>query len=111
MNIFELFDDVLSVTAKQPALVSGLGKRRRVVSFAALNERVDAVVSSFEKNGLRPGDKVLIAVPLSIETYVIMLAILKAGLVVMFVDPGQPAAQIAQILRKYPPTVTSSQRA
>ena len=104
MNIFELFDDVLSVTAKQPALVSGLGKRRRVVSFAALNERVDAVVSSFEKNGLRPGDKVLIAVPLSIETYVIMLAILKAGLVVMFVDPGQPAAQIAQILRKYPPT-------
>jgi acyl-CoA synthetase (AMP-forming)/AMP-acid ligase II len=104
MNIFELFDDVLSVTAKQSALVSGLGKRRRVVSFAALNERVDAVVSSFEKNGLRPGDKVLIAVPLSIETYVIMLAILKAGLVVMFVDPGQPAAQIAQILRKYPPT-------
>jgi acyl-CoA synthetase (AMP-forming)/AMP-acid ligase II len=104
MNICEQFDAVLTVAAEQPALISGLGKRRRFVSFAALNERVDAVVSRFDENGLRPGDKVLIAVPPSIETYVVMLAILKAGLVIMFVDPGQPAAQIAQILRKYPPT-------
>ncbi len=103
MNIFAQFTDVLEAAAKQPALISGLGKRRRVVSFATLDQRVDAVVSAFDKHGLRPGDKVLIAVPLSIETYVVMLAILKAGLVVMFVDPGQPVSRIAHILRKHPP--------
>lgn len=103
MNIFEQFGDVLAVTSEKPALISGLGKRRRVISYGTLDERIESVVSRFRKTGLRSGDKVLVAVPLSIETYVVMLAILKAGLVVMFVDPGQPAAQIAQILRKYPP--------
>jgi len=110
MNIFEQFGEVLTVAAEKPALVSGLGNRRRVVSFATLDERVDAVVCSFDKCGLQPGDKILIAVPLSIETYVVMLAILKAGLVVMFVDPGQPAQQIAQILRKYPPAALVATR-
>jgi acyl-CoA synthetase (AMP-forming)/AMP-acid ligase II len=103
MNIFEQFGEALTIAAEKPALISGLGKRRRVVSFASLDERVDAVVSSFVKNDLHPGDKVLVAVPLSIETYVVMLATLKAGMVVMFVDPGQPASQIARILRKHPP--------
>jgi len=103
MNIFEQFGEALTIAVEKPALVSGLGKRRRVVSFATLDERVDTVVSNFTKNGLRPGDKILVAVPLSIETYVVMLATLKAGMVVMFVDPGQPVSQIARILRKHPP--------
>jgi acyl-CoA synthetase (AMP-forming)/AMP-acid ligase II len=103
MNIFEQFANVLVVASQKPVLISGLGKRRRVISYATLDERVDGVVRSFRKHGLQPGDKVLVAVPLSIETYIVMLAILKAGLVVMFIDPGQPAAKIAQILRKYAP--------
>ena len=48
-------------------------------------------------------DRVLLTVPVSVETYVIMLALLKAGQVVMVIDPGHGASKIAAILRSWPP--------
>jgi len=47
---------------------------------------------------------VLLAVPVSIDTYVVMLALLKAGMVIMHIDPAHGNAGIAQILKAWPPS-------
>ena len=89
MNIYDLFEDALQRAAERPALIEGIGKTRRIVSFAELEKQVNGVVTTLNKRGLRAGDKVLLAVPVSIDTYVVMLALLKAGLVIMHIDPAR----------------------
>ena len=111
MNVVDILGQSLGTSAGKAALISGIGKSRRELTFAELANEVDAVVREFQSRRLRPGDKVLLAVPVSIETYVAMLAILKAGLVVMFVDPAHSTAELARCLRAYPPAAIVGTRA
>ncbi|MCH8072646.1 MAG: AMP-binding protein, partial [Proteobacteria bacterium] len=103
MNIYDLFEDALHRAAARPALIAGIGKKRRTVTFEELDRYVDGVVATLNQRGLRAGDKVLLAVPVSIDTYVVMLALLKAGMVIMHVDPAHGTSTIAQILKAWPP--------
>ncbi len=103
MNVYELFADTLTRRAMHPALIAGVGSKRQQVSFAELDRKVDDVVTTLCEAGLTPGDKVLLAVPISIDTYAVMLALLKAGLVIMYIDPAHGAARTAQILKRWPP--------
>lgn len=111
MNVIDILDRSLRSSADKSAFISGVGKSRRELTFADLADEVDVLVSEFRSRGLEPGDKVLLAVPVSIDTYVAMLAILKAGLVVMFIDPAHGAAEVARCLRSYPPTAIVGTRA
>ena len=103
MNIYQQFEDSLHCAAALPALISGIGNDRRVVTFEELERKVDGVVTIFRQRGLRTGDKVLLAVPISIDTYIVMLALLKAGMVVMHIDPAHGPSTVARILNKWPP--------
>lgn len=110
MNAYELFTNSLQEQADQTALIAGTGANRKELSFAELGKRVDVVASELVAAGLKPGDRVLLAVPVSIETYTIMLAIMKAGLVVMYIDPAHGAGKVAAILRSWPPTAIVATR-
>ena len=103
MNAFELFRRALERKGDHAALVTGVGGRRTQLTFRELNAQVDSVAGQFAKSGLQPGDKVLLAVPLSIETFVVMLALLRTGMVIMLIEPAHGAAQVASILRSWPP--------
>jgi len=103
MNIYELFEDASQRAAEKPALIAGIGKKRQIVTFADLDRRVDCVVATLQERGLRSGDKVLLAVPVSIDTYVVMLALLKAGMVIMHIDPAHGTSKVAEILKSWPP--------
>ncbi len=111
MNIADILNESLSTSADKAAFVSGIGKSRREISYADLADSVDALVRELRLRGLEPGDRVFLAVPVSIETYVAMLAILKAGLVVMFIDPAHGPAEIARCLKANPPAAIVSTRA
>jgi len=103
MNIYDLFEDALQRAAARPALIAGIGKKRHTVTFAELDRSVDGVVVMLKQQGLRAGDKVLLAVPISIDTYVVMLALLKAGMVIMHIDPAHGTSKVAKILKAWPP--------
>ena len=103
MNIYDLFEDALQRAAARPALIAGIGKKRHTVTFAELDQRVDGAVVMLKQQGLRAGDKVLLAVPISIDTYIVMLALLKAGMVIMHIDPAHGTSKVAQILKAWPP--------
>ena len=103
MNIHNLFEDALHRAAARPALIAGIGKKRRTVTFEQLDQYVDGVVATLNKRGLRAGDRVLLAVPISIDTYIVMLALLKGGMVIMHIDPAHGLAKVAQVLKAWPP--------
>lgn len=65
------------------------------ISFADLWNRVDRTSTGLRAAGLKKGDRAICMVPMSIELYIILLAILKAGGIAVFVDPWIVTAQIA----------------
>ncbi len=103
MNVIHQFVRIDERDEKRPALISGLGSDRQSLSYGELHERVDRATEVLRQTALRPGDRVLLAVPICIETYIAMLAVLKAGLVIMFVDPAHGAHTLARCLRAHPP--------
>ncbi len=111
MNVINILDQSSTSSASKAALISGIGKSRRQLSFTELACEIDIVARELLSRGLKPGDKALLAVPISIETYVSMLAILNAGLVVMIVDPAHGVAEVARCLRAYPPAAVVGTRA
>jgi acyl-CoA synthetase (AMP-forming)/AMP-acid ligase II len=111
MNAYALFENSLRQHPDRCALVSGAGSKRRDVSFRDLDRQVDAVATQLSEHGLGPGDRVLLAIPMSIETYVVMLAVMKAGMITMFIDPAQRPTSVALILRSWPPTAVVATRA
>lgn len=68
------------------ALISGRGRRRRTITFAELDDRVGRVAAELMGGGLQPGERALLFVPMSIELYVALLGVLRAGGVAVFVD-------------------------
>jgi acyl-CoA synthetase (AMP-forming)/AMP-acid ligase II len=70
----------------RPALVAGRGTGRRVVSYGELDARVGRVAAQLRARGVAAGERVLIFVPMSIELYVSLLAVLRLGAVAVFVD-------------------------
>ena len=103
MNVIGQFAAAMKKASTRPALICGIGTDRRALSYAELASRVDRAVQILRQSGLRPGNKVLLAVPLSIETYIAMLAVLKAGLVIQFIDPAHGIQTLARCLRACPP--------
>lgn len=111
LNAFGLCEHSLQQCSGKTALVSGVGAKRRRVSFSELDRQVDSIACQLTENGLRPGDRVLLAVPVSIETYVVMLAVMKAGMVTMFIDPAHSAARVTEILKAWPPAAVVATKA
>jgi olefin beta-lactone synthetase len=70
----------------RPAIVEGRGGRRRSISFGELADRVARTGEGLRRQGLTPGDRVLLFVPMSTDLYATLLGVLHAGGVAVFVD-------------------------
>lgn len=103
MNVIDCLDSAVVAAPDRPALIEGLGSRRRSMTFRELQRSVDGAVARLRASGLAPGSRVLLAVPFSADMTIALLAVLKAGMVAMFIDPAHGAAQMARCLRAQPP--------
>ncbi len=65
------------------------------VSFGDLWDRVDRCSAGLLRDGLKPGDRAICMIPMSVDLYVVLLGLMKAGAVAVFVDPWIGMAQIA----------------
>ncbi len=68
------------------------------LSYAGLHARATALAEALVDRGLRPGKTVAILLDRSIDLAVALLAGLRAGGVVLPLDPGYPAERLAAIL-------------
>ena len=91
MNVLSILTEVARRHPDRPALIMPDGS----ITFSALRERIDRASAGLQREGLRPGDRSIVMIPMSIDLYVAMLALLDLGAVAVFVDPWIGWRQIA----------------
>jgi acyl-CoA synthetase (AMP-forming)/AMP-acid ligase II len=93
-NLMEILCAQAAQRGNQPALIEGRGARRRVLSFADLDRETARMASALCRAGLVPGDTVLLLHPVSIDLFVALLAVFRAGLVAVLLDPSAGRAHL-----------------
>jgi acyl-CoA synthetase (AMP-forming)/AMP-acid ligase II len=90
-NVLAVLRQVAARNPDRQALVV----ERDEVAFGELWERIDRASAGLRRMGLGAGDRAVVMIPMSIDLYVAMLALLKIGAVAVFVDPWTGKRQIA----------------
>ena len=90
MNVVEHFLKKADAIPNQFALIEGEQK----ITFKALKEDVIATAAYYKDAGIRSGDKIMVAVPMSIDLYRSVLAIFYIGAVAVFVDEWVSAKRL-----------------
>jgi acyl-CoA synthetase (AMP-forming)/AMP-acid ligase II len=95
MNAATLFRDAALAHPSRLAFV----ERGRSITFEALWERVCRFAGALHARGFAPGHRALIAIPMSVELYAALLAVLKEGGVAVFLDPWVGRRTMARLAR------------
>jgi acyl-CoA synthetase (AMP-forming)/AMP-acid ligase II len=93
-NLLKTLGAYTEKTPDAPALIAGLGAKRRVLSFADVGRLSAAWAHMLKENSVKVGDHVLILQPISIELYLALLAVFRIGAVAVFPDPQSLKATI-----------------
>lgn len=89
-NVLSVLRRVAARVPERPALVM----EGESISFGDLWRRIDRASAGLRRMGLEPGDRAIVMIPMSIDLYVGMLAVLALGAVAVFVDPWIGRRQI-----------------
>ena len=87
----DLFASAVAGSPSEPALVTASG----VLSYAELDERVDAVAASLVARGVRAGRRVAVLMTPGTDLVATVLGILRAGGGYVALDPGHPAERLS----------------
>jgi long-chain acyl-CoA synthetase len=68
------------------------GRLSDVLTFDTLDQRVDDLCARYEKMGLKTGDRVIVALNNSIDAVITYLALLRAQIIAVPVNPNESAA-------------------
>jgi olefin beta-lactone synthetase len=75
----------------------------RTLSYAALDAASARVAAALREHGLHAGDTVLIVHPVTLELYVALIGMLRAGLVPAIPPPGTRLGALARCAYAHPP--------
>lgn len=85
MNILDAFSARVAEHPDRIAIVDGKG---RTTGFAALDDRSAALAAAFVRQGLRPGDRVLLAMRVDADLYAALGALWRIGAAAVFPEPA-----------------------
>ena len=100
MNILEKLLERVEQNPDKTAIIDRDGSS---ISFAELEREGAKLATLLEKRGVKPGDAVLVLVPMGIGLYVTLAAVFRLGAVVMVVDPSAGLAHIERCCKLNPP--------
>jgi olefin beta-lactone synthetase len=103
MNIAHLLSERVAHSADTAAIIDNSCGLSRTFTFAQMESAASRVAGRLYASGLRPGDAVLLMQPVSAELYITFIAILRAGLVAMFIDPSAGREHIELCCAVHPP--------
>jgi long-chain acyl-CoA synthetase len=101
MNLGELLHDIAERTPQKPAVICG----EQTVSYEALDQSTDALARWLIHQGSKPGDRVTLHWPNSIEMVTLLFGCFKAGLIAVPVNVRFKAPEIAYILAHSKPAI------
>lgn len=85
MNLIATFIEQATRSGARPAIIDGHGKS---VSFSHLAVRSGAFAEAWHKAGIRPGDRVLLAMPVGIDLYAAIAGLWRLGATIVFPEPA-----------------------
>jgi acyl-CoA synthetase (AMP-forming)/AMP-acid ligase II len=88
MNIIEKLSEQALSRPDAAAITATTKGRARSITFSELDQAAARVAAALGQAGLQTGDAVLVFYPMSVELYVVLLAIFRMGMVAMFLDPS-----------------------
>ena len=103
MNIAHLLNGWVAGSGGDPAIIDNSRGASRVVTFAEMDRAASNIAAQLHGAGLRRGDAVLLLQPVSAELYIIFTALLRSGLVAVFIDPSSGRQHIESCCGVYPP--------
>lgn len=95
-NLFRVLEARAAEAPAHPALVRRRDGREEIVTYGELERRASEIAASLTAAGLGRGDRALLLAPISVDLYVVLLALLKLAATAVVVEP---ALGIAQLLR------------
>lgn len=103
MNIGEILKTQATRNPNAIALISTDHGVDRKYSFSELDKESAKAATLLSRKGFKPGDAILVFLPVSIDLYVALLAIFRLGLVAMFLDPSTGRDHITRCCKLHPP--------
>ncbi|WP_067861092.1 non-ribosomal peptide synthetase [Nocardia shimofusensis] len=97
-NLSSLLDDTVMRSPEALALVAGEGQRAVWITYGELDQRVNRLARHLIRRGVRPEDRVVLAMRRSVDLVVAMFAVAKSGAAYVPIDPDQPVERVEQIL-------------
>lgn len=95
MNIARLLTDRARTMGEHPAIIDDSRGTSRTISFREFERTAALVEKSLAGAGLQPGDPVLVLQPPSIDLCLVLVALLRGAMPVVFIDPGAGLAHLA----------------
>ncbi len=86
MNLIKILDEHANVQPQHVALRDCHAGVNRVITYLDLQKRTAQAATSLIESGIKKGDRILVVIPLSIETYILLLAIFRIGAVAVIAD-------------------------
>ncbi len=102
-NVCQLFHELARGNIR-PAIIMPGSRRNSTITFEQLHEGSLLLGNSLREVGLDPGDRAIIMIPMSIDLYMTLLAVVSIGATAVFVDPWIPPRQMAAFARFAEPT-------
>jgi acyl-CoA synthetase (AMP-forming)/AMP-acid ligase II len=100
VNLYEGFARIVAAQPGVPALLAAGGAE---ISFGELDRRAGLLAERCRRAGLGAGGTVLVLQPISIDLYVLLLALCRIGAVAMFLDPTAGSAHIERCCARRAP--------
>src|SRR6516165_5285496 len=94
VNVAALLHAQATLRPDAPAIIERRGGRTRTTTFAALDRAAAQAAALLRREGLAPGDAALVLHPVSSDLYVALAALLRLGLVAVFLDPSAGRAHV-----------------
>lgn len=85
MNLIAQFTEIALALGEKSAIVSSDG---RAISFRELDCLSGKLAATWREEGIEPGDRVLIAMPVGIDLYAAIAALWRIGAVIVFPEPA-----------------------
>jgi olefin beta-lactone synthetase len=101
INCYEAFCARLKASPKQIAIVDKKSGER--CTYRELSIKVDTLSVVLSSFGVKPQMKIVLFVPMSLELYVILIALFKMGVSVVLIDPSQGAKFVNRALARIAP--------
>lgn len=95
-NLFRILEERAAEAPGHPALVRRRDGREEVMTYGELERHASEIAASLSAAGLGRGDRALVLAPISVDLYVVLLALLKLSATAVVVES---ALGIAQLLR------------